>query len=204
MDHTAEAAAGRALEPDRRTATPGTSQGPSVSRGPSVTPHPDGASRAEPSGSSSGGSLSGLLSGSSPSGSSRSHLEAARDAAGAALGTVMGIIPHVLHHIGLLAGAALVTGTTGNVVFLVVGLLFSVPLLRRIHRRFRTWVAPVVAVGVFAALFSVSAFVIGPALSGTSRLSVTSNTPSAPAPSRPSAPEGPAGPAVDGHAGHHP
>lgn len=50
-----------------------------------------------------------------------------------------------MHHIGILAGAALVTGTTGNLVFLLVRLIFSVLLLRRIHRRFNTWVAPAIA-----------------------------------------------------------
>ena len=98
----------------------------------------------------------------------RSRLRAVRDAAGAALGTVMGIVPHVLHHIGVLAGAALVTGATGNLVFFLVGLLFSAPLLRRIHRRFKTPWAPALAVLVFAALFSLSAFVVGPALAGES------------------------------------
>ncbi|MFE6649915.1 hypothetical protein ACFVJS_25365 [Nocardioides sp. NPDC057772] len=82
-------------------------------------------------------------------------------------GTVLGIAPHVLHHIGLLAGAALITGTTGNVLFYAIGLLLSVPMLRRLHRRFRSLWAPTIAVVVFTGLFSVSAFVIGPAISGT-------------------------------------
>jgi hypothetical protein len=59
-----------------------------------------------------------------------------------------------------------VTGVGGNLVFGAVGLLFSVPLLRRLYHRFRTWKVPVVALAVFAAMFSLSAFVIGPAISG--------------------------------------
>lgn len=55
----------------------------------------------------------------------------------------------------------------GNLLFGALGLLLSVPLLRRLYRRFRTWKAPAVALAVFAVMFSLSAFVIGPAVSGT-------------------------------------
>lgn len=120
----------------------------------------------------------------------RSRIAALGDAAGAVVGTAMGVAPHVLHHVGILAGAALVTGATGNAVFFVVGLLFSIPLLRRIHRRFRTWVAPAIAVLVFAAMYSVSAFIIGPAINSASE-----NRPAAPTPT-PSV-------VVDEHAAHH-
>lgn len=85
----------------------------------------------------------------------------------AAVGAVMGLLPHLLHHVSFFAGAALVTGVGGNLVFGALGLLLSVPLLRRLYRRFRTWKAPAVAVAVFAVMFSLSAFVIGPAISGT-------------------------------------
>lgn len=84
----------------------------------------------------------------------------------AVVGAIMGLVPHVLHHVGFFAGAALVTGVGGNLAFGALGLLFSVPLLRRLYRRFRTWKAPAVAVLVFATMFSLSAFVIGPAISG--------------------------------------
>lgn len=83
----------------------------------------------------------------------------------AAFGTLLGLLPHLLHHTSLIFGAALVTGTGGNVLFGALGLLFSVPLLRRLYRRFKTWKAPAIAVAVFVAMFSVSAFVIGPAIS---------------------------------------
>lgn len=98
--------------------------------------------------------------------SSRGRARVIRDAVGSVLGVVLGIAPHVMHHIGLLAGAALVTGASGNLLFYVVGLLFSVPMLMRLHRRFRTWWAPTIALVVFTALFSLSAFVVGPAISG--------------------------------------
>jgi hypothetical protein len=91
--------------------------------------------------------------------------KAIRDTAGAVIGTVVGIAPHVLHHIGLLAGAALISGASGNALFYAIGLLFSVPMLRRLHRHFTSWWAPTVAVVVFTGLFSISAFVIGPAIS---------------------------------------
>lgn len=96
----------------------------------------------------------------------RSGFAAVRDTVGAAVGAILGLVPHVMHHIGLLAGAALVTGVGGNLLFFALGLVFSIPLLRRLYRRFRSWWAPAIAVAVFAALFSLSALVIGPAISG--------------------------------------
>lgn len=86
----------------------------------------------------------------------------------AVFGTLLGLLPHVLHHTGLIFGAALVTGARGNVLFGALGLLFSVPLLRRLYTRFHTWKAPAIALAIFVALFSLSAFVIGPAISGGS------------------------------------
>ena len=92
-------------------------------------------------------------------------LAAIWNAVTAVIATVMGRAPHVLHHIGLFAGAAFVVGVGGNLLFGAVGLLLSIPLLRRLHRRFGTWKAPALAVAVFAVMFSISAFVIGPAIS---------------------------------------
>ncbi|TQJ38129.1 hypothetical protein FBY33_0121 [Arthrobacter sp. SLBN-112] len=83
-----------------------------------------------------------------------------------AVGLVMGLLPHVLHHIGLLAGTAFVAGSGGTALFGALGLLASVPMLIRLYRRFGSWVAPAVGLLVFAAMFSLSAFVIGPAISG--------------------------------------
>lgn len=97
----------------------------------------------------------------------RGRLAALGNAVTAAVGAVMGLLPHLLHHVSIFAGAVLVTGVGGNLLFGALGLLLSVPLLRRLYRRFRTWKAPAVAVAVFAVMFSLSAFVIGPAISGT-------------------------------------
>ncbi|MDP3893310.1 hypothetical protein [Nocardioides sp.] len=102
-----------------------------------------------------------------PAREGRSRWRVIRDGVGAATGVVLGVAPHVLHHIGLLAGTALISGASGNALFYVVGLILSVPMLRRLYRRFPTPWAPAVAVGVFTALFSLSAFVIGPAVSGS-------------------------------------
>ena len=97
-----------------------------------------------------------------------SRLRSAWNATVGVIATVVGLAPHVLHHVGLLAGVALVTGTGGTILFGLVGLAASVPLLVRLHRRFHTWRAPAIALAVFAAMFSLSSFVIGPALSDNS------------------------------------
>ena len=99
-------------------------------------------------------------------------LAAVWNAVTAVIATVMGLAPHVLHHIGLFAGAAFVVGVGGNLLFGTVGLLLSIPLLRRLHRRFGTWKAPALAVAVFSVMFSLSAFVIGPAISGSEPVDV--------------------------------
>ncbi|HEX2704561.1 MAG TPA: hypothetical protein VHM65_02290 [Candidatus Lustribacter sp.] len=98
------------------------------------------------------------------------------------------MLPHVMHHIGLLAGAALLTGVVGSAVLYALGILLSIPMLRRLHTRFGTRWAPAVGVAVFTGLFALSAFVIGPAIS------VTASTP--PAPTAPTV-------APDVHTGHH-
>ncbi len=84
----------------------------------------------------------------------------------AAWGGFIGLLPHVLHHVGPLAGAALLAGATGRILFAAIGFLAAIPFLRRLQRRFRTWRAPAIAVAVFATMFSLSSFVIGPAISG--------------------------------------
>jgi hypothetical protein len=83
-----------------------------------------------------------------------------------AIGTLVGLAPHLLHHIGFLAGTALIAGIGGTAVFGIVGLAASIPLLLRLRRRFGTWWAPAIGLAVFAVMFSVSAFGIGPAISG--------------------------------------
>ncbi len=105
----------------------------------------------------------------------------------AAWGVFIGLLPHVLHHVGPLAGAALLAGAGGTVLFAAIGFVVAIPFLRRLHRRFATWKAPAIALAIFAALFSLSSFVIGPAISGDGDVS---NRPSVKQPG-------------GGHAGHH-
>ena len=115
-----------------------------------------------------------------------SLLATALRAVSAAFGALMGLVPHVLHHVGIIAGAALVTGVGGNLLFAALGLLLSVPMLRRLYRRFHTWKAPGIAMTVFTLMYALSAFVIGPAISGDTPAPIpkttTSPTPS-PSPS---------------------
>ena len=104
----------------------------------------------------------------------------------AAWGVLTGLAPHVLHHVGPLAGAALLAGAGGALLFGALGLVAAIPFLLRLHRRFATWKAPALALAVFVAMFSLSSFVIGPALRGG---------------------EGNGGPTIEqpggGHASHH-
>ena len=104
-----------------------------------------------------------------------------------ALGTVTGLLPHVLHHVGLVAGTALVAGVGGTAFFAALGLLASVPMLIRLRRRFGGWWAPTAAMAAFAVLFAVSTFVLGPLLRPTG-----GGDPVAPSPS------------PNGHNHHHP
>jgi len=67
-----------------------------------------------------------------------------------------------------------------------LGLLLSLPMLRRLHRRFRTLVAPALAVVAFAAVFSFSSLVVAPRLTGSEK------APAAPGIQQP-----------DNHASHH-
>jgi predicted PurR-regulated permease PerM len=117
----------------------------------------------------------------------RSRLERLCGALVAAWGGLMGLLPHVLHHVGPLAGAAILAGATGRVLFAAVGFVAAIPVLRRLHRRYATWKAPAIALVVFVLMFAVSSFVIGPALSG----SESSSQPSV-------------GSTGGGHASHHP
>ena len=96
----------------------------------------------------------------------RDRLRAVWNAIVGAIGLVVGLVPHILHHVTLLAGTALVAGSGGTALFGVLGLLASIPLLLRLRRRFGTWRAPAIGLLIFAAMFSVSTFVIGPAISG--------------------------------------
>ena len=88
-------------------------------------------------------------------------------------GVVTGVAPHVLHHVGPLAGAALLGGFGGQVLFFALGLALSVPLLLRLYRRFGTLVAPAVAVVAFADIFTFSSVVVAPRLTDSDESPVT-------------------------------
>ena len=107
-------------------------------------------------------------------------------ASGAVAG-ISGIAPHVLHHVGPLAGTALLAGAGGTVLFGVAGFALSIPMLLRLRRRFGSWAAPGVASVIFTGVYLVSALVVGPALTADSA-SVESPGPS---------------PSPSDHAGHH-
>ena len=79
---------------------------------------------------------------------------------------VSGIAPHVLHHVGPLAGAALLAGAGGTVLFGILGFALSIPMLLRLRRRFGTWAAPAVATAIFTVVYLFSALVVGPVLTG--------------------------------------
>ena len=84
-------------------------------------------------------------------------------------GVVTGLAPHVLHHVGPLAGAAVLAGAGGKALFFVLGLALSIPLLRRLHRRFGTPIAPASPIVVFAAMCALSSLVIAPRKPGGSQ-----------------------------------
>ncbi len=84
----------------------------------------------------------------------------------ATVGAVAGVAPHVLHHVGPIAGAALLTGAGGTALFGAIGFVLTVPMLLRLKRRSHTWAAPAVALAIFMAMFTVSTLWIGPAIRG--------------------------------------
>ena len=88
-------------------------------------------------------------------------------------GVVAGVAPHVLHHVGPLAGAALLAGFGGQVLFFALGLALSVPLLVKLYHRFGTLLAPAVAVVAFAAIFTFSSVVVAPRLTDSDESPVT-------------------------------
>lgn len=77
-----------------------------------------------------------------------------------------GAAPHVLHHIGPLAGTALVAGAGGRALFGAAGFVATIPMLRRLRRRTGGWRAPALALIAFAAMFAFSSVVLAPALTG--------------------------------------
>lgn len=99
--------------------------------------------------------------------SAPNRLSALWEARVGGIGLVMGLLPHVLHHVGFFVGTALIAGSGGTAIFGLLGLLLSLPMLMRLHKRFGTWKAPAIALAIFAAMFAISTYVIGPAMSGT-------------------------------------
>ena len=113
--------------------------------------------------------------------------------ASSAVAAVLGVAPHVLHHIGPLAGAALLAGTAGTLLFGAIGLVAAIPFLLRVHRRCGNWHVPAALLAIFALMFSISAFVIGPAISGGDDRGK----------SAPTQQTAPSAPAKTGHSAHH-
>lgn len=110
------------------------------------------------------------------------------------IAAVLGLLPHVLHHAGPLAGAALLAGTTGSLLFGAVGLVAVIPFLLRLHRRFGSWRVPAGILTLMALMFSISAFVLGPAINSSDGSSSAANqSGAAPASST----------EESGHASHH-
>lgn len=95
------------------------------------------------------------------------RVERLRATAAAVGATILGAAPHVLHHVGPLAGAAVLAGATGKLLFGVIGFVLAVPMLRRMRRRRGSWRAPGAVLALMAIVFVFSSFVIGPALTGT-------------------------------------
>ncbi len=109
-------------------------------------------------------------------------IERVRAAVAAVGAAVLGAAPHVLHHVGPLAGAALLAGATGKLLFGALGFLLAVPMLRRLRRRHGSWAVPGGVLALMAVVFTFSTFVIGPAIAGSGGESATpaKNTPTAP------------------------
>ena len=111
-----------------------------------------------------------------------------------AVAALLGLLPHVVHHAGPLAGAALFAGVGGSLLFGALGLLLAVPFLIRLRRRFGSWRVPGLALLIFAAVFSLSTFIVGPQITGSGEdQSSTLQQPGTPTP----------GPADGGHDAHH-
>jgi hypothetical protein len=108
----------------------------------------------------------------------------------AALGSLLGLVPHVMHHIGIVVGTALLAGFWGNTILYLLGILLSIPMFRRLHRRYGSITAPIAGAAIFTALFLFSALVVGPAINASA---IAPGTPTISAPADPG----------DGHAAHH-
>ncbi len=99
------------------------------------------------------------------------------------MAAISGIAPHVLHHVGPLAGTALLAGTGGTILFGIAGFALSIPLLLRLRRRFGSWLAPGVASVIFLVVYLFSSLVVGPAITGSSAADAAPAPSSTPLPS---------------------
>ena len=96
----------------------------------------------------------------------RNRLQRMRASAAAGGAAVLGATPHVLHHVGPLAGAALLAGASGKVLFGALALVLAIPMLRRLRHRHGSWGLPAGVLALMGVAFALSTFVIGPALAG--------------------------------------
>ena len=109
-----------------------------------------------------------------------------------AAAAVLGLLPHILHHVGPLAGAALFAGASGSLLFGAIGFVAAIPFLRRARRHCGSWRVPAGMLAAMVVVFSLSTFVIGPAITGAG--GDDGNTPSEAAPGDVEPP---------GHEAHH-
>ena len=124
----------------------------------------------------------------------------ARIIASGAIAAFLGLLPHILHHVGPLAGAAIFAGVGGSLLFGAIGFVAAIPFLVRMHRHCGNWRRPAAVLGLMAVVFSISTFVIGPAINGGGENSASESPSDQRAPSAPAeAPEQSGG----GHAAHH-
>ena len=56
----------------------------------------------------------------------------------------------------------MLAGVGGQAIFFALGLVATVPTLRRLRRRFDNWFAPGVALVVFGVAFAISTLAVGP------------------------------------------
>src|SRR5687767_13782833 len=91
----------------------------------------------------------------------RSPVERVRATLAALGAAVLGAAPHVLHHVGPLAGAAVLAGATGKLLFGAIGFILAIPMLRRLRRRHGSWAMPGGVLALMAVVYTFSAFVIG-------------------------------------------
>ena len=101
-----------------------------------------------------------------PSGGKRPLRKRAVAASGAVGAGALAALPHVMHHAGPFAGAALLGGASGSLLFGLVGLLATVPMLVRLRQRSGGWRLPAALLGLFATIFVVTTLLVQPALGG--------------------------------------